>query len=263
MSSNGQQSFTLILHVLSAQNLSTHAIAAFCTTFVWNNSSPAGPAESISKPKYTSFSHIRDGEPVDWKEEVQIDVTDPKSEVLTIRVKDSSDTLVGSCNIYLAHLRPGASLDQWFQLHPTGHIHLKLMLKPNQRSPNASPYSADFMKRVNESPLPSNIAMLVEMQNHANENTMRMMTEHIRQQQQTKQNFMQAQSQFPYPTGYPQTQGTDFQGMIGTVTEISTIMANMQQLNGNTGGGNGLGGTIASIGLGALGLGPLGAFFGS
>ncbi|POM62575.1 hypothetical protein PHPALM_28259 [Phytophthora palmivora] len=255
MSSYGQHSFTLILHVQSAQNLATQANAAFCTTFVWSNSSPNGPAESRSKPKYTSFSHVRENKRVAWNEDVQIDVSNPKSDVLTVRVKDSSDALVGSCNIYLAHLRPGETLDQWFQLHPAGHIHLKLTLKPNQQATptrvNASPYSSDFQamldlqlkKRaaaVNESPLPSNIAMLVEMQNQANENLRLQMNQHLMQQQQATRTFMQAPSQSPYPAGYPQSSGTNFHEMMGTAANISTIAANMQQLNGNTGGNNGL-----------------------
>lgn len=189
MPSYAQDSFTLSLHVQSGQHLSTHVSAAFCTIVVWSNSSPGGPAELTTQPKYTSFSSVGANESVEWNEQMQVQVTSPASEVLTLRVKDSTDSLVGSCNICLAHLRPGEALNQWFQLHPAGHIHLKLVLRPNQQpaptpsvNPN-SPYSADFqalleleMKKraatVNESPLPSHIAALLEARNKAQESTM-------------------------------------------------------------------------------------------
>ncbi|EEY69851.1 uncharacterized protein PITG_06366 [Phytophthora infestans T30-4] len=238
MSYGQNTSCTLLLHVQSAQDLSTSASAAFCTTFVWNNSGPGGPTQSTSKPKYTSFSRIHKDLPVEWNEELQLDATNPQSEVLTVRVKDSSDALVGSCNVYLAHLHPGQALDQWFQLHPAGHIHLKLVLRPNQQStptpvPN-SPYSTDYQALLE-------IAM--------------------------KKRAATQQSQSPFPAGYPasyqqQASGHNFHEMMGTAANMSTIAANIQQLNGNNTGNSGLG-TAASIGLGALGLGPFGAFFGS
>ncbi|POM62574.1 hypothetical protein PHPALM_28258 [Phytophthora palmivora] len=243
MSSYGQHSFTLFLHVQSAQNLATRANAAFCTTFVWSNSSPDGPAESSSKPKYTSFSHVRENKRVAWNEDVQIDVSNPKSDVLTVRVKDSSDALVGSCNIYLAHLRPGETLDQWFQLHPAGHIHLKLTLKPNQWSTptnvHAYPYSSDLHG--------------IEMMKHAMD-VRCMLNQYLMYHQQATRNFMQ------YPTGYLryQASGANFHDMMGAAADISTIAANMQELSGDIGLGS-----IASIGLGALGLDSFGAFFGS
>ncbi|KAK1940625.1 hypothetical protein P3T76_008076 [Phytophthora citrophthora] len=286
MTSYSQDTYTLAIHVQSAQNLSTQAIAAFCTTYLWSNASSDGPAQSTSKPKFTNFSRInKDNSPVQWNETLELDANDPSSEVLTIRVKDVKDALVGTCNVYLAHLHPGQPLDQWFQLHPAGHIRLKLVLTPKQRAvptpvPN-SPYSADFQalldielkKRaaaVNESPLPSQIAMLVEAQNQAQQNTMLMINQHLRQQQQVTQNLMQTQFQSTYasfPGAYPpvqQSSGTNFHEMMGTAANISTIAANMQQLNGNSAGTgtNGLG-TVASIGLGALGLGPFGGFFSS
>ncbi|KAL3672882.1 hypothetical protein V7S43_002184 [Phytophthora oleae] len=285
MATYNHDTYTLAIHVQSAQNLSTHANAAFCTTFLWSNASSGGPAQSTSKPKYTSFSRIKNNTPVQWNEELVLNATNPSSEVLTIRVKDSSDALVGTCNVYLAHLHPGQALDQWFQLHPAGHIHLKLVLTPKPRAvptpvPN-SPYSTDFQalldielkKRaaaVNESPLPSHIAMLVEAQNQAQQNAMLIINQQLRQQQQATQNFMQTQFQSPYagyPGAYPpvqQSSGTNFHEMMGTAANISTIAANMQQLNGN-GAGTGTSGlgTAASIGLGALGLGPLGGLFGS
>ncbi|ETK82308.1 hypothetical protein F441_12511 [Phytophthora nicotianae CJ01A1] len=283
MVSYGQDTFTLFLHVQSAQHLSTSANAAFCTTFVWSSSSPGSPAQSTSEPKYTNFSQIRDDQPIEWNEEVQLDTTNPQSEVLTVRVQDSSDKLVGSCNVYLAHLHPEQPLDQWFQLHPAGHIHLKLVLSPNQRpipTPVVnSPYATDYqalldvaMKKraaaVNESPLPSNIAMLLELQNQAQQNTMLMINQQLRQQQQMTQNFMHQQAQSPFTAGYPspyqqqQSSGHNFHQTMETAANISTIAANMQQLNGSNTGTSGLG-TAASIGLGALGLGPFGTFFGS
>ncbi|KAG1709381.1 hypothetical protein DVH05_020036 [Phytophthora capsici] len=282
MASYGQDTtYTLAIHVQSAQNLSTQASAAFCTTFLWSNVSSDGPSQSTSKPKYTSFSRIESD--VQWNEELQLDGNNPSSEVLTIRVKDSTDALVGSCNVYMAHLHPGQELDQWFQLHPAGHIRLKLVLTPKQRAiPNPnSPFSADFQtlldielkKRaaaVNESPFPSQIAMLMQAQNQAQQNTMLIINQQLRQQQQVTQNLMQAQLQSPYAGfagAYPpvqQSSGTNFHEMMGTAANISTIAANMQQLNGNSAGTgtNGLG-AAASIGLGALGLGPFGGLFGS
>ncbi|KAG7378269.1 hypothetical protein PHYPSEUDO_010303 [Phytophthora pseudosyringae] len=283
MAAPDEDSYTLILHVQSGQDLPTHANAAFCTTFVWSNSSPDGPAQSKAQPKYTSFSRIKAHEPVEWNEQLQLDASNPASDVLTVRVKDSSDALVGSCNIYLAHLHPGQELDQWFQLHPTGHIRLKLVLTPKQRplptpvadpSPYASAFQAlldlEMKKRaatVNQSPLPANIAMLLEAQRQAQQNAMLVVNQHLRQQQQATQSFMQAQSQSPFAAGFQagshaqaqqQSNGSNFHEMMGTA-------ANMQQLNGNSTGGVGTSGlgTVASIGLGALGLGPYGAFFGS
>ncbi|ETK82309.1 hypothetical protein L915_12275 [Phytophthora nicotianae] len=246
MVSYGQDtSYTLFVNVQSAQELSTSANAAFCTTFLWNTSSPGGPAKSTSKPKYTSFSRLRDDENFDWSEELQLDGTNPQSEVFTVRVKDSSDTLVGSCNVYLAHLHPEQPLDQWFRLHPAGHIHLKLELRPKQRPipiPVPSPpYS------MNEPSLPSDIAMMLELQKQAQLNTMAMVNEHLRQQQQAMKYFM--------PFGVPAPQ-SNLNKMIGTA---ATIAAGMQGEEVST---SGLG-TIASIGLGALGLGPFGAFFGA
>ncbi|KAE9032236.1 hypothetical protein PR002_g9286 [Phytophthora rubi] len=260
MSSYDRDSFTLSLLVQSGQHLSTHANAAFCTVLVWSNSSPGGPSQLTTPPKYTSFSSVGANSSVQWNEQVQVPVTNPVAEVLTVRVKDSSDSLVGSCNIYLAHLRPEAALNQWFQLHPAGHIHLKVVLNPNQRfvpNPN-SPYSADFqmlleleMKKraatVNESPLPSHIAALLEARN--------------KEQQQTQPHYPTG-----FPTVYPPAQSSgsnNFHEMVGTAANISTIAANLQQLNGNTAGVDTSGlGTVASIALGSVGLGPLGLFFG-
>eukprot|EP00644_Phytophthora_capsici_P018238 jgi/Phyca11/555072/estExt2_Genewise1Plus.C_PHYCAscaffold_680052 len=238
MASYGQDTtYTLAIHVQSAQNLSTQASAAFCTTFLWSNVSSDGPSQSTSKPKYTSFSRIESD--VQWNEELQLDGNNPSSEVLTIRVKDSTDALVGSCNVYMAHLHPGQELDQWFQLHPAGHIRLKLVLTPKQRAiPNPnSPFSADFQTLLD-----------IELKKRA----------------------AAAQLQSPYAGfagAYPPVQqlsGTNFHEMMGTAANISTIAANMQQLNGNSAGTgtNGLG-AAASIGLGALGLGPFGGLFGS
>ncbi|KAG6596108.1 C2 domain [Phytophthora cinnamomi] len=286
MSSYVQDPFTLSLRVHSGQHLSTHASAAFCSMVIWNHSSPGGPAQLKSPPKYTSFRSVGANQSVEWNEDVQVEVANPASDVLTVRVKDSSDSLVGSCNIYLAHLRAGEPLNQWFQLHPAGHIHIKLVLSPNQRSvpaaplnPN-SPYSAEFqalldmkMKQraaaVNECPLPSHIATLLEVQNKAQENAMLMIQQQLRQQQHAVHSNL-AQSQPHYPAGFPsgyqpqQSSGSNFHEMVGTAANISTIAANLQQLNGNSTGVDTSGlGTVASIGLSALGLGPLGSFFGS
>ncbi|KAE8880778.1 hypothetical protein PF005_g2103 [Phytophthora fragariae] len=264
MSSYGQDSFTLTLLVQSGQHLSTHTKAAFCTVLVWSNSSSGGPSQLTTPPKYTSFRSVGANSSVEWNEQVQVPVTNPAAEVLTVRVKDSSDSFVGSCNIYLAHLRPEEALNQWFQLHPAGHIHLKVVLNANQRfvpNPN-SPYSADFqmlldleMKKraatVNESPLPSHIAALLEARN--------------KEQQQTQPHYPTG-----FPTGYSPAQpqqasgSNNFHEMLGTAANISTIAANLQQLNGNAAGVDTSGlGTVASVALGAVGLGPLGLFFGS
>ncbi|GMF22290.1 unnamed protein product [Phytophthora fragariaefolia] len=289
MTSYGKDKFTLSLYVQSGQHLSTHAGAAFCSINVWSSSSPGGPAELTSPPKYTSFSPVRANKCVEWNEEVQVEATSPSTEVLALRVKDSSDALVGSCNIYLAHLRPHETLAKWFQLHPVGHIYLKLGLHPNQRpvpappvaAPvNNSPFSPEFQalvdlelkKReaaVNESPLPPHIAALLESQNTARENARFMIQQQLQQHQQAlRSNLMQTPSHYPtgYPNGYlpQQSSGSNFHEMMGTAANISTIAANMQQLSGNnTGVGTSALGTVASIGLGALGLGPPGGLFGS
>uniref|UniRef100_H3GUD9 C2 domain-containing protein n=1 Tax=Phytophthora ramorum TaxID=164328 RepID=H3GUD9_PHYRM len=280
MTSYGEDTFTLFLRVQSAQNLSTRAGAAFCTMLVWSNSSKGGLGKSTTQPKCTTLKRIRGNQPVEWNEELQVTVTDPATEVLTVRVKDQGDSLVASCNIYLAHLRPGQALNQWFQLHPSGHICLKLVLNPNQRIPsrnltpvNNSPYSTEFQallelelkKRAattNQSPLPANIAALVEMQNKAQENAWLVANQRIQQQQQAFNNQLQAQNAARYQQ---QSRAPSFHEMMGTAANASTIAANLQQLNGggNAGVGTGGLGTVASIALGAFGLGPLGALFGS
>jgi hypothetical protein len=284
MASCNQDSATLSLHIASAANLHTHASAAFCALLLWSNTTPGGPRSPTAQPKYTSFGHVKN-DAVGWNEKLQLVVDNPASAVLTVRVKDSRDALVGSCNIYLGHLRPSEPLDQWFQLHPIGHIRLKLTLKcPTQRAPSLatadSPYSSGFQAQVQrelerreaaarveienmrrgrsafQSPLPSHIAMLVEAQNQAQENAR--LALQLRLQHQAKHTD-------GYPTAHSphqQARSANFREMMGTAANISTVAANMQQLNGNGIGSSALG-SVASIGLGALGLGPMAAFFGS
>ncbi|KAG7394660.1 hypothetical protein PHYBOEH_004858 [Phytophthora boehmeriae] len=284
MSSN--DSFNLSVSVFSVHNLAASSNGAYCTMIVWTNPPQNTPGQA---PKCTSLRYPNGQEPIAWNEEVDVNVANPQSEVLTVRIKDREDSLIGSCNIYLAHLGQGKALDQWFQLHPVGHIHLKLVMTTSEPShapvppPVNTPSQPTTMMEILQSIQQEQQKVFAQQlrqsqaQQHAanpftadffqqmereKQKTYDQINEQLRlYRQQQNLNYMAPQQQHPgFAAGGrnaamfgQQQSGQSIHQMADTAANIASIASNLQQLSGN-GGGTG----AAGLGLGAMGL-----FFGS
>ncbi|CEG41031.1 C2 domain [Plasmopara halstedii] len=157
--------FTLFLRVHSAQNLATTQRGSYCKLYLGNTnviSESASIKASLSHflvadstqerqppPPYRVFRtkvvYTNQSSCPEWNEKLELDVFNPKTEILTIRVKSQMlffCPVIGVCAIPLCNVQVGELVDQWFHLYkqekPVGHIRLQLMLKENNTVKNLS-----------------------------------------------------------------------------------------------------------------------------
>lgn len=78
----------------------------------------------------------------EWNEKFQLNVRDPSTEILTIRVKNHVliySPAVGACVVHLRQLQLGETIDEWFPLYKndkaSGQIRLQICLRQNEQTP--------------------------------------------------------------------------------------------------------------------------------
>lgn len=137
--------FNLVMRVLFGHGL-VSSNGVYCSVIIWNDPPHSAPGQA---PKCTSIRYSDDNQTIDWNEELQVAVVSPAKEVLTLRVKDRSESLLGSCYIPLSHLKHGEPKEQWFKLTPVGSIYLKLELQSPK--PSGTPQQPTSMYDVFQS----------------------------------------------------------------------------------------------------------------
>ncbi|KAE9032223.1 hypothetical protein PR003_g9580 [Phytophthora rubi] len=141
---------TLYLCIHSAQNVQMKSRYAYCKTFVANkpmveNTTFAAVSSTRFQSFRTSTVRVDNHQPV-WKAKFEIQVHDPRVDVLSVLVKNQKllcCPIVGVCAITLKNLIGAGLVDHWFALHKgqrqTGHIRLQMLLEkidnPHQECP--------------------------------------------------------------------------------------------------------------------------------
>ncbi|KAG7394662.1 hypothetical protein PHYBOEH_004860 [Phytophthora boehmeriae] len=150
--------FTLFLRVHSARKLPAVTQGSYCKLYVGETPITGGFGEgktlaSLTKkaggrapPTHRTF-HTKvqlaaQKDCPEWNEKFQVNVFNPTSEILTIRVKNQVlvySPAVGACTVHLGQLRLGETVDNWFPLikssKPAGSIRLQLCLQADAAQP--------------------------------------------------------------------------------------------------------------------------------
>ncbi|OWZ07269.1 hypothetical protein PHMEG_00020362 [Phytophthora megakarya] len=140
--------FTLYLRVHSAQHLHAVAQGSYCKLYLGDTPiiGGFGHGKSLVGEKKDSNSHQTFHTKVqsatrhnpEWNEKFQLNVQNPNTEILTIRVKNHVllySPAIGACVVHLRQLQLGHTIDEWFPLYKndkaTGQLRLQLCLQEN------------------------------------------------------------------------------------------------------------------------------------
>ncbi|KAI9916374.1 hypothetical protein PsorP6_017081 [Peronosclerospora sorghi] len=135
-----QSGYTLYLHVHSAREVARLPCRAYSKVYLGtkdfiDGSATAGASitHGISRTKVVATD--KSSGPT-WNHEFQLDVVNPETEILTIRVKSKRMLYcpaIGACAIPLCNVSRNILADQWFPLYKgyksAGSIRLQLLLK--------------------------------------------------------------------------------------------------------------------------------------
>ncbi|KAL3672884.1 hypothetical protein V7S43_002186 [Phytophthora oleae] len=140
--------FTLFLRVHSARNLPAVAQGSYCKLYLGDTPMIGGFGQGkslVGADKRQGNSHqtfhtkvqmsaTRDC--TEWNEKFQMNVKNPNTEILTIRVKNHVliySPAIGACVVHLRQLQLGETVDEWFPLYrndkPSGEIRLQICLQ--------------------------------------------------------------------------------------------------------------------------------------
>ncbi|KAE8880699.1 hypothetical protein PF005_g2099 [Phytophthora fragariae] len=147
--------FTLYLRVHSARGLPAVAHSSYCKLYLGDTpliggfgqgkSLVGGQERNLGCSHQTFHTKVQSSAARDcpeWNEKFQMNVRDPNTEVLTIRVKNHVliySPAIGACVVQLRQLQLGRTVDEWFPLYKndkaSGQIRLQICVQEKEFTP--------------------------------------------------------------------------------------------------------------------------------
>ncbi|KAE9032226.1 hypothetical protein PR002_g9289 [Phytophthora rubi] len=147
--------FTLYLRVHSARGLPAVAHSSYCKLYLGDTpliggfgqrkSLVGGQERNLGSSHQTFHTKVQSSAARDcpeWNEKFQMNVRDPNTEVLTIRVKNHVliySPAIGACVVQLRQLQLGRTVDEWFPLYKndkaSGQIRLQICIQEKEFTP--------------------------------------------------------------------------------------------------------------------------------